>query len=207
MTRRDIVRLDTPTTCSRTSGCVIQTVDWHGSDPAEMLQRQGAVGLQNALVNRRPLADLVVDDILRQWPGEGRTPESRANALHAVAPFVAALPRDESARQVARISNALEIDERFVVNAVENRRLAVPSDRRSSDLGLPDPPRLSSFRPAALSAVQPAPWSTGNSSTNVYVAIAEAETAVAADRSSLIDASEPLKQRQPEPRSDIVPLM
>jgi DNA primase len=96
-----------------------------GSDPASVLARQGPAALATVLANQaRPLADLVIDAELARWERWLAYPEGRANALHAAAPAVAAMPAHDIARQVVRLADRLGLRCSTVTDAVTK---AVPA--------------------------------------------------------------------------------
>jgi DNA primase len=90
-----------------------------GQDPAQVLERQGSDELAAVLGERiRPLADLVVDAELDKWSRWLRYAEGQINALHAVAPVIAAMPVAHVARQVGRVAERLDLSHTIVTGAV-----------------------------------------------------------------------------------------
>jgi len=74
-----------------------------GHDPAQLLADHGPAALAAALTHRRPLVDLVVDDITGYWLGRitpgGWGIEEGFHALQEAAPIIARLPEPERNRQ------------------------------------------------------------------------------------------------------------
>jgi hypothetical protein len=84
-----------------------------------VLSHDGPTALADLLAGRtHPLADLVVDAGLARWRRWLAYPEGRVNALHAVAPIVAAMPAREIARQVGRLAVRLSMSHSAVTGAV-----------------------------------------------------------------------------------------
>ena len=117
-----------------------------GQDPAQVLADHGPAGLADALTRRRPMADLVVDDITGYWLGRIRPGgwgiEEGFNALQEAAPIIAKLPEPERNRQAERLAAAIGFDPFTVLDTIEQH---VPySAEPVGPLGLPRPPRLRS---------------------------------------------------------------
>jgi DNA primase len=90
-----------------------------GQDPAQVVERQGPDGLAAVLGDRiRPLADWVVDAELDKWSRWLRYAEGQINALHAVAPVIAAMPAAHVARQVGRVADRLDLSHTIVTEVV-----------------------------------------------------------------------------------------
>jgi len=90
-----------------------------GQDPAGILKDHGAAALIRLLDETvRPLADLVVDECLAQFDRWLQFTDGKFGALHAVAPYIAALPAGQVARQVARTADRLELTYAEVTEAV-----------------------------------------------------------------------------------------
>jgi len=127
-----------------------------GQDPAQVLADHGPAGLADALTRRRPMADLVVDDITGYWLGRIRPGgwgiEEGFNALQEAAPIIAKLPEPERNRQAERLATAIGFDpftvldtiEQHVPYSAEARRAAgaapttpaaIPDGRRQPDSG------------------------------------------------------------------------
>ena len=89
-----------------------------GHDPADLW----AGGLGGVLVGRlqtcRPLADLVVDARLAEWPHRLESGQDRVNAAHSAAAVIATLPVTEIARQVGRVAERLDLAVPAVTAAV-----------------------------------------------------------------------------------------
>ena len=99
-----------------------------GQDPAQVLADHGPDALADALTRRRPLADLVVDDITGYWlerirPG-GWGVEEGFHALQEAAPIIARLPDTERHRQARRLADAIDFDAYTVFDAIQRH---VPS--------------------------------------------------------------------------------
>ena len=90
-----------------------------GQDPAQILTDNSPEALATMLADRaHPLADLVTDTQLEQWARWLDHAEGQINALHAVAPVIAAMPPAHVARQVARLSDRLGMDHATVTDAI-----------------------------------------------------------------------------------------
>jgi DNA primase len=117
-----------------------------GHDPAQVLADHGPAALADALTHRRPLADLVIDDITGYWLGRIRPGgwgiEEGFNALQEAAPIIAQLPEPERNRQAERLAAAIDFDPFTVLDTIEQH---VPySADPIGPLGLPRPPKLRS---------------------------------------------------------------
>jgi DNA primase len=88
------------------------------SDPAELLARHGPERLRDVLSDTAPLADRVVDRILRRYRDRDHNAAARVAALHEVAPVLAALPPAEVGREVARVARALRFEHPLVTEQV-----------------------------------------------------------------------------------------
>lgn len=111
-------------------------------DPAETLAVDGPEQLAAAVdADPRPLADLVVDDVLSRWPAP-TTPEIRVGALEEVAPVLAGMTGPQREHQAARVAAQLSLDSVTVTDAVMDHLPAAPLDP-ASPLGLPQRPTLS----------------------------------------------------------------
>lgn len=77
-----------------------------GRDPAELLEKEGRIGLRQVLsAGVRPLADVVVDARIEEW-AHGRVlefTEHQMGALRAAANVVATMPPDDVGPQAARL--------------------------------------------------------------------------------------------------------
>jgi DNA primase len=89
-----------------------------GSDPAELLALHGPERLRDVLSDTAPLADRVVDRILRRYRDRDHNAEARVAALHEVAPVLAALSPAEVGREVARVARALRFEHPLVTEQV-----------------------------------------------------------------------------------------
>jgi len=98
----------------------VHAVVWPpGQDPAQVLENQGPDALAALLGKRiQPLADLVVDAELDKWSRWLCYAEGQINALHAVAPVIAAMPAAHVARQVGRVAERLDLSHTIVTSAV-----------------------------------------------------------------------------------------
>ena len=109
-------------------------------DPAETLAGDGPQQLAASVSDTRPLADLVVNDVLSRWPAP-TTPEYRIGALEEVAPVLAGMPPQQREQQVQRVSSHLTLDSVTVTDAVMENLPPAPVDPASA-LGLPQRPVL-----------------------------------------------------------------
>ena len=110
-----------------------------GQDPADVLATAGAQALAAALGQRRPLADLAVDQVLTAALRGDHRPESRLWALDKTAQVVARMPSEQRARQAVRTARALDLDAFRVLDKVQSH---VPYDPTpQGPLGLPQLPR------------------------------------------------------------------
>jgi DNA primase len=100
-----------------------------GSDPAEMLAHHGPGQLRAALADTQPLADRVVDRVLRRYRDRDDNAEARVAALHEVAPVVAAMPPTEVGREVARVARALRFEYGMVTEEVTTAVTEQPPSR------------------------------------------------------------------------------
>ena len=115
-----------------------------GQDPAQVLADNGPAALADALTHRRPLVDLVVDDITGYWLGRitpgGWGIEEGFHALQEAAPIIARLPEPERNRQAERLAAAIGFDPFTVLDTIEQH---VPySAELVGELQLPRPPKL-----------------------------------------------------------------
>ena len=89
-----------------------------GVDPAD-LWANGQAGLLAARLHAaRPLADLVIDARLTDWPHPLTTLQDRINAARSAAAAIATLPVTEIARQVGRVAGRLDLPAAAVTAAV-----------------------------------------------------------------------------------------
>jgi DNA primase catalytic core len=100
-----------------------------GSDPAELLAHHGPGQLRAALADTQPLADRVVDRILRRYRDRDDNAEARVAALHEIAPVVAAMPPTEVGREVARVARALRFEHGMVTEKVTTALTEQPPSR------------------------------------------------------------------------------
>jgi DNA primase len=109
-----------------------------GQDPAQILTDNSPEGLATVLADRtRPLADLVTDVQLEHWTRWLDHGEGRINALHAVAPVIAAMPPAHVARQVARLSDRLGLNHATVTDAITSALSAVIARRPTPNPSTP----------------------------------------------------------------------
>ncbi|GGM14364.1 toprim domain-containing protein [Nakamurella endophytica] len=111
-----------------------------GQDPADVLATAGVDALATAIGRRRPLADLVVDQVLTAAlrPGD-HSAEGRLWALSRAARVVGRMPSEQRARQAVRVARALDLDSFQVLDSIQSH---VPYDPKpQGPLGLPKPPR------------------------------------------------------------------
>jgi DNA primase len=104
-----------------------------GADPAEVLQVHGPQALRGTLTDRRrlvPLGQRVIEIELEAWAHVLDGAEGRIAAVRAVAPFVAKLPRDGVARQVAWLAERVNLDPTTVTIAVTDALAAAEPARR-----------------------------------------------------------------------------
>lgn len=111
-----------------------------GQDPADVLATAGAYALATAIGQRRPLADLVVDQVLTAAvrPGD-HSPEGRLWALDKAAHVIGRMPSEQRARQAVRAARALDLDSFRVLDRIQSHVPYVPTPQGL--LGLPKPPR------------------------------------------------------------------
>jgi DNA primase catalytic core len=123
-------------------------------DPAGVLADAGVDALVTALGQRRPLADLVVDQVmtaaLRGDRGD-QSPEARLWALDKTAQVIARMPSEQRARQAVRTARALDLDAFRVLDRVQSHVPYDPTPR--GPLSLPKPPRVMSQQRRTLQAI------------------------------------------------------
>ena len=134
-------------------------------DPAQLLTDRGPDALRQAIGDRRPLQDLVVDQIIDRWPNPNNWVEPRVHAMREAAPVIARMPADQQQRQTLRVADTLGIDLFTVIDSIDQHRPAPtppPVDQPDRGLDLPTPPTLRSStgrRPAvATTAPDGASW-------------------------------------------------
>ena len=99
----------------------------------------GPQALAAALGQRRPLADLAVDQVLTAALPRRPQPRSTLWALDKTAQVVARMPSEQRARQAVRTARALDLDAFHVLDKVQSH---VPYDPTpQGPLGLPKLPR------------------------------------------------------------------
>ncbi len=128
-----------------------------GQDPAGILGNGGPETLAMLLHRQTlPLADLVVDAELEKWSRWLDYADGRINALRAAATVVAAMPDASVARQVARLSDRLGIDQEASPMTLLTRSQTLSGERlshRASVRQLAAPPRwLTGCASAGLAA-------------------------------------------------------
>jgi DNA primase catalytic core len=89
-----------------------------GSDPADILRAEGALGLRRRLESPSLLVEHIIDTKIDRWADVLRWPEGRIGALRDVAPLVAALPPDQAVAQLGRLMHRLDLSHEIVVEAV-----------------------------------------------------------------------------------------
>ena len=114
-----------------------------GLDPAELIARDGADGLARALGQRKPLADLLVDNYLDRLRLDN-TPGSLVWALDVITPIIAALPSSQRARQAQRAARRIGVDPFLMLDAIQRHIPYTPAPLGA--LGLPTPPRLRTYQ-------------------------------------------------------------
>ncbi len=100
-----------------------------GQDPADVLADAGAQALAAALGQRRPLADLAVDQVLTATLRGDHTPESRLWALDKTAQVIARMPSEQRARQAVRTARVLGLDAFRVLDTVQSPCPTTPPAR------------------------------------------------------------------------------
>ena len=108
-----------------------------GSDPAQVLSEHGAATLRQSLETIHPLADLVIDASLANWPSLDY-PEYRVRATQDLAAVIAGLPENDRTRQAARVVAALGIDPFTLLDTID--RLLPYQPKALGPLRLPSPP-------------------------------------------------------------------
>ena len=108
-----------------------------GSDPAQVLSEDGAAKLRQSLERNHPLADLVIDASLADWPRLDY-PEQRVRATRDLAAVIAGLADDDRTRQAARVVAALSLDPFTLLDTID--RLLPYEPKALGRLGLPSPP-------------------------------------------------------------------
>lgn len=87
-----------------------------GVDPAEILRSQSPAALADVLDQTRPLADLVINDVLERWDN-GFT-EGKLAGLRASAEALIDMPRHEVLRQTSRLAERLELPYQLVAETI-----------------------------------------------------------------------------------------
>src|SRR6266852_894474 len=104
-----------------------------GHDPADIFCHHGPEALARILGSRsQPLADLVTGAEVARWDRWLRHAEGRINALHAIAPLIAAMPPAHVGHQVARLADQLGLDHATVTEAVTDAVADVVAARRTA---------------------------------------------------------------------------
>ncbi|RIJ77317.1 toprim domain-containing protein [Nakamurella silvestris] len=130
-----------------------------GKDPAQMPTDNGTPALTEAIGQQRPLADVVVDEVLSRWPADPdgyRWPETKVNAMREAATHIAAMTSSEQQRQADRLVDVLGVDPvRALSNIAAANPVRTPTDHRTkptpetpaepAGLGLPTKPALNSL--------------------------------------------------------------
>nr|WP_240189380.1 toprim domain-containing protein [Nakamurella flavida] len=121
-----------------------------GTDPADLLATAGVQALAIAIGQRRPLADLVVDQALTASLNGEQSIEARIHSLRYVAPIIARMPAPLRARHAARAASTLDLDAFRVLDKIA---VHVPYDPTpQGPLGLPKPPALRTRQAQMLAA-------------------------------------------------------
>lgn len=89
-----------------------------GCDPADLWRGGRVTPLTQALDHAQPMADLVVDARLDEWPHGFSSYPERVNAARSAATVIVELPADDRARQVGRVAEWLRLDVTVVTDAV-----------------------------------------------------------------------------------------
>jgi len=103
-----------------------------GQDPASLTGRRHQ--LADALDRCHPLADDLVDDVLRHYNAKLDNAEARVCALRDAAQTVASLPPADVGRQVVRISNRLDFPVRDVTRELADAVTSAPGQPHHIDL-------------------------------------------------------------------------
>jgi DNA primase len=114
-----------------------------GLDAADLLARDGVDALVHALDQRRPLVDIVIDQLAADCPPDASA-WTRVQTLDTIAPVVGAMPSAQRARQAARIARITGFDPFTVLDTIQRHVPYEPTPR--GPLGLPTPPKLRSQR-------------------------------------------------------------
>ncbi|MFC0627454.1 toprim domain-containing protein [Kribbella deserti] len=86
-----------------------------GQDPSSLYAAERGDEVLTGVLNWcRPLASLLIDDELRRWAKVLDHISGKINAVRAVAPIVAGLPRGQIAYEVARLTRTLSLDHDLV---------------------------------------------------------------------------------------------
>jgi DNA primase catalytic core len=107
-----------------------------GTDPADLLGRQGPAALREGLEAATPLVEQVIDAAIFRWGERLRWPEGRLGALRAAAPFVANLAPDQAVVQIVRLMHHLDLPHETVTEAVTR---ALPRVVATKPAPTPDP--------------------------------------------------------------------
>lgn len=124
-----------------------------GADPADLLARGGREALRAALADTEPLADRVVDRVLRRYRDLDDNAEARVAALYEAAPVIASMRPHEAGREVARVASGLGLDHPLVTEEVIAALTQQPAGRRAS----PGSPRAASSTGHPSRRARPAP--------------------------------------------------
>lgn len=112
-----------------------------GQDPAQILNDNSPEALATILADRtHPLADPVTDAQLEQWARWLDHAEGQISALRAIAPVVAAMPPAHVARQVARLSDRLDMNHATVTDAITSALSEVIAGTTGASKGTSRPP-------------------------------------------------------------------
>jgi DNA primase catalytic core len=109
-----------------------------GSDPAETLARGGPAEIRRALDNRRPAADVIIDNQLASWPPTQTGAEANLARLREAAALIAELDSTDIARHAARLSHVLSFEKATVTRELAE---ALTRARRAPSPVTPRVPR------------------------------------------------------------------
>ena len=114
-------------------------------DANELLETQGIQAVRDAYNNRRPLAELLIDNTIAKTDISNGWVESRWRAMRDVVPIIAALPREEIIDQTLRAADLIGWDTSNAIDMVAREIPPAPWQPTgpAGDLGLPPRPTLS----------------------------------------------------------------
>jgi DNA primase len=103
-----------------------------GDDPSDLLAHGGPERLRAALGDPEPLADRVIDRVLRRYRDLDDNADARVAALHQAAPLIASMRPADAGREVARVARALGFDHPLVTEEVTTALTEQPAGHRPS---------------------------------------------------------------------------